>query len=77
MQVDLYRRNRARIPMEELKPHAGRWAAFSADGTRLIAVADDLESLDRCIRDASEDPEQAAIERIVLEDDWAGAVELE
>jgi hypothetical protein len=77
MQIDLYRWNRARMPVEKLKPHAGRWAAFSADGTRLIAVADDLESLDCCLRDAGVDPEQAANERIVWEDDWAGAVEFE
>jgi hypothetical protein len=77
MQIDQYRSNRARIPAEELKPHAGRWAAFSADGTRLIAIADDLESLDRSVLELGEDPEQAAIERIVFEDDWAGAVEFE
>lgn len=77
MNIDVYRSNRSRIPVEALSPHAGRWAAFSMDGSRLLAVADDLESLARRLRECAEDPEQAAMERIISVDDWAGAVEFE
>lgn len=43
----------------------------------MVATADDLLTLNRLVREAGEEPEAVGIERIVLEDDWRGAVELE
>lgn len=77
MQIELYRKNRARFSPEELEPYDGWWAAFSVDGSRLVAAAEDLITLNRLVREAGENPQQVAFERIVLGDDWMGEIEFE
>lgn len=42
-----YRRNRACFPLEELAKHQGKWVAFSSDGCRIVAVAEDLQGLEQ------------------------------
>jgi hypothetical protein len=55
---------RAAIPAEALARHAGRWIAWSPDGSRLVAEADAPEDLDDRIRAAGEDPERCVVEGI-------------
>jgi hypothetical protein len=71
-----YERNRARIPREELQRHAGQWVAFSLDGSRILAGAENLPELEKRLATAGEDPEQVALERIEWEDSLAGGSEL-
>ena len=76
MTMQEYRANRARIPLADLRQYEGQWVAFSLDGRRIIASHADLAELDRLIVAAGEDPEQVALERIVLEDTYLGGAEL-
>ena len=49
---------------EELQKLAGRWVAYSADGSRIIAHGKDLAELDRRVIEAGEDPEEVSFLRI-------------
>ena len=49
---------------EELQRLAGRWVAFSADGSRIVAHGKDLGELDRRVIEAGEDPEEVTLLRI-------------
>jgi hypothetical protein len=42
--------NRAVFPAEELAKHAGKWVAFSPDGTRVAASAPDPDMLEELLR---------------------------
>ena len=56
--------NRAVFPVEELAKHMGKWVAFSPDGSRIAASAEDPELLDGLLQAAGEDPMQCVIEGI-------------
>jgi hypothetical protein len=73
---EVYRENRARLPLAELSKYRGRWVAFSLDGQRIIASSEDLAVLDKLIIDAGENPEQVALERVELDDVSLGGAEL-
>lgn len=66
--------NRANFPLEELARRAGRWVAWSPDGARIVAEADDPEALDKLVVDAGEDPERCITEGIPAEDSVIGGV---
>ena len=61
---------------EELRQYDGKWVAFSADGTRIIAAAQNLAELDKLVIAAGEDPESVGFERIELDDSSLGGAEL-
>jgi hypothetical protein len=46
-EVDLvvFEENRHKFPPEQLLPHAGKYIAWSGDGTRVVASADTEEEL--------------------------------
>jgi hypothetical protein len=67
---------RAAMPAEALARHAGRWIAWSADGERIVAVAEAPEHLDDRVRAAGEDPERCVIEGIPAEDAMLGGAGL-
>jgi len=53
-----------RVHLDQLAAHAGKWLAWSPDGTRIVASSPDPEALDNLVRAAGEDPEQCLIEGI-------------
>jgi hypothetical protein len=69
-----YLENRAKFSLDELARRAGRWIAWSPDGARIVAEADDPECLDRFMLDAGEDPERCITEGIPAEDAIIGGV---
>jgi hypothetical protein len=71
-----YRENRSRFPVTELVRYQGQWVAFSADGCRIVASSEDLETLDKQIVAAGEDPENVGLERIEFDDIFLGGAEL-
>ncbi len=63
---------RAALPAEELARHAGRWIAWSPDGSRVVAETDAPEDLDDRVRAAGEDPERCVVEGIPATDGMLG-----
>src|SRR5690348_15093431 len=64
-----YRANRARFSPEELLPYKDKWVAFSADGSLIVASADDGEACYELVKASGEDPDKVCFERIVFEDE--------
>jgi hypothetical protein len=60
--------NRAVFPVEELAKHAGRWVAWSPDGTRIAASAPSPELLDGILEANGEDPALCVVEGIPDDD---------
>jgi hypothetical protein len=56
--------NRASFPVEELAKYAGRWVAWSPDGTRIAASAASPELLDATLEASGEDPLRCVVEGI-------------
>jgi len=69
--------NRAQLSPAELEVHASQWIAWSPDGTRIVAYADDLEVLDELVLQAVEDLERCVIEGIPEADVLLGDRSLE
>ena len=59
-----YDENRANFPAEELRKYDGQWIAFSADGRRIVASAEDLDSLEDRLAATGQDPEKLTFERV-------------
>ncbi|MFL5341884.1 MAG: hypothetical protein ACJ8F7_17195 [Gemmataceae bacterium] len=59
-----YRANRSAFPPAELAKYRGQWVAFSLDGRRLLAGAEDIERLEEQLATLGEDPQQVALEHI-------------
>lgn len=76
MDTEAYHQTRSELAPDELQQYSGKWVAFSADGTRIIAAADNLTDLDKLVVAAGEDVEQVGYERIELEDSSVGGAEL-
>jgi hypothetical protein len=71
--------HRAALPAEALTPYAGRWIAWSPDGSRIVADSQGPEELDELILAAGQDPERCVVEGVpatdaVLGGEWLGAV---
>ena len=73
----VYDENRAKFSAAKLRKYDGRWAAFSADGTQIVASAESIENLEDRLAELGEDPEQVTFERIELATTgYLGAAEL-
>jgi hypothetical protein len=68
--------NRAQYSLDDLARLAGCWVAWSADCTRLVAVAERPEILDDLVRQAREEPEHCIVEGIPTEDATIGPLKL-
>jgi hypothetical protein len=67
---------RAALPMEALARYAGRWIAWSPNGSRIVADCEAPEDLDDRIRAAGEDPERCVLECIPATDAILGGAGL-
>jgi hypothetical protein len=76
MDIKTYRTNREKFSAEDLRRYDGKWVAFSGDGSRIVASADDIETLDRLVRAAGEKPDAVGLERIEFDDTILGGAEL-
>jgi hypothetical protein len=56
--------NRPQFPPEQLLPYAGRWVAWSPDGTSILVDSDNPELLEDLVRAAGEDPVHCVVEAI-------------
>jgi hypothetical protein len=53
-----YFENRRRFPPDELLKYAGRFIAWSWDGSRIVASGDSIEEVDQKVIAAGIDPER-------------------
>ncbi len=75
MSVSSYREQRQKIPPAEMAQHTGKWVAFSCDGARVVASSEDLETLEKKILAAGEDPENVVFEFAGAEEMMLGGAE--
>lgn len=57
-ELSSYDENRANFPLEELAKYAGKYIAFSPDGTRILASGDTEEEMERNLAVMGIDPSQ-------------------
>jgi hypothetical protein len=61
--------NRSSFPAEQLGCYAGKWVAWSPDGSRVAASAADPAQLDELLRAVGEDPALCVIEGIPADEE--------
>jgi glucose/arabinose dehydrogenase len=61
MDIEQFQRNRARFPADELEKHAGKYVAWSPEGTEIIVSADDPQQVGEALRASTFDPEECLI----------------
>jgi hypothetical protein len=64
--------NRAAISADELAKYAGRWVAWSPDGSRVAVSSTDPAQLDDLLRAAGEDPADCVVEGIPADGELDG-----
>jgi hypothetical protein len=67
--IRVYQVNRCQFAREQLLPHVGKWAAFSADGKRIIASSESLANLESCLKAQGMDPQEVLFEQIHNDDE--------
>jgi hypothetical protein len=65
--TNVYRENRAKFPLDELRKRDGQWVAFSADGLRIVASATTITELSNKVRAVHENLRDLVLERIEME----------
>ena len=56
--------NRRKVPPEELEQYAGQYIAWSWDGSRILASAEDREALWEILVSAGHDPHRVVFEYV-------------
>jgi hypothetical protein len=62
-------KNRQQFPPQELMKYAGKYVAWSPDGTRIIASDEDEERLDQTMKAAGHDPAEILISFVPFPDE--------
>jgi hypothetical protein len=74
--MSTYETNRAKFSLAELQKLAGQWVAFSLDGSRILASAETLATLEKQLAAAGVDAELVALEYMELADSTLGGAEM-
>ena len=69
MDMQLYLKNRQRFSLDELDKYAGKYVAWSPDGTRIIASEDDLSKLCQAVDASGFDPAEVVMEPVPFPDE--------
>jgi hypothetical protein len=56
--MGIFFKNRQAVPLEELEKYAGQWVAWSPDGTRIVAGAEEFDELVKAVVAAGYDPQE-------------------
>ena len=64
MNMQEYLKNRQQFPAEELEKYAGKWVAWSPDGTRIIASDDSFLQVSQAIDASGYDPREIVMESL-------------
>jgi len=77
MSVQSYRDQRQRISPDELARHLGKWAAFSRDGSRIVASCETLEQLENKLIAAGDNPQELVYEFIGADEIMVGGAQFQ
>jgi hypothetical protein len=79
MDMQQYLKNRHQFPFEELEPYAGRYVAWSPDGTQILTSDEDPGKVIDAIKALGYDPGETVIEAIPSPDEvfWGGTTVLQ
>ena len=69
MDMQKYLKNRQQFPPEELEKYAGKYVAWSPDGTRIIASDDDYAKVAQAVDASGYDPAEIVMEPIPFPDE--------
>ncbi len=64
MDMQQFNKNRSQFPVEELEKYAGKYVAWSPDGTRIIASADSLSDLAAVVQASPFDPKECVLSSV-------------
>jgi len=67
--IQLFQQNRQQFPPEELAKYAGKYVAWSPDGTHILACNEDELLLANAIRDAGHNSAEVLIGFVPADDD--------
>jgi len=76
MNSHVTRKSGMRLPEAAYREYRGQWIALSADGTRVVAHADDLGALEDRLEADGQDPEKLIFDRVEDDDTSLGGAEL-
>ncbi len=69
MDMQQFLRNRHAFPLEELARYAGKYVAWSPDGTRILASDEDELRLDATIKDAGHESSEVLVSFVPFPDE--------
>lgn len=69
MDMQLFQKNRQQFSQEELAQYAGKYVAWSSDGTRILAADEDELTLIRAIQAAGHNSAEILIAFVPVEDE--------
>ena len=72
--INEFRRNQSRFPREELEKYNGQYAAWSPDGTRILAAHTDPAQVDAVLAAAGYDPAEILVNLVAVPEEvaWSG-----
>ena len=76
MNMQQYLKNRHQFPHEELERYAGRYVAWSPDGSRILASDEDPGNVIEAVKALGHDPGETVVESIPAPDEvcWGGTI---
>jgi len=66
--MHLFQKNRQQFPLEELARYAGKYVAWSTDGTRILGSDEDELRLARALQEAGHDTAEVLIAFVPADD---------
>lgn len=72
MNVQEFLKNRSQFPPDELLKYAGKHVAWSPDGKKIIASADDLLTLDQAVKASGYPVEECVVSAVPATDALIG-----
>jgi hypothetical protein len=69
MDLQQHIENRNRFPLDELAKHAGKYVAWSPDGTRILASAEGLEQVAAAVEALGDDAAEAVLSFVPAPDE--------